>query len=106
MAIPASIRFAEQPVTGPEQSHTFYQDAALGIDSGFWAAEPGIIELDFGTGQCELCTLLQGRVRLTTEDGHEAIYAAGDTFIMPAGFRGRWETLETVRKYYLIIQGA
>ncbi|TBU95849.1 cupin domain-containing protein [Phytopseudomonas dryadis] len=104
MSSPESIRFSECPVTEAVQANPFYQSAELGVDSGFWASEPGIIELDFGPSQCELCTLLQGKVRLSSANGHEAIYCAGDTFIMPTGFRGRWETLETVRKYYLILQ--
>lgn len=32
------------------------------------------------------------------------ILVAGDQFVIPAGFRGTWETIETCRKIYVIFE--
>jgi hypothetical protein len=48
--------------------------------------------------------LLAGRVRLTERGGRAEDYAAGDGFVVPAGFEGTWETLEPVRKWYVIFE--
>jgi uncharacterized protein len=47
-----------------------------------------------------LCVLLAGKVRITDEDGESQTYEAGDAFVIPRGFRGIWETVEPVRKFY------
>lgn len=37
----------------------------------------------------------------TSSDGK---FQAGDNFVIPAGFGGQWEVLETTRKIYVICQ--
>ncbi len=48
--------------------------------------------------------MLAGRVRLTGDDGTEAMLVAGDSFVIPAGFTGVWEVLETARKLYAVYE--
>ena len=48
--------------------------------------------------------LISGRARLTDEDGHGETFGPGSAFVIPAGFKGSWETLETLKKYYAIFQ--
>jgi len=48
--------------------------------------------------------LLEGTVRITSEDGVERSYQAGDTFVIPSGFRGIWEVIEPCRKIYAIYE--
>ena len=43
-------------------------------------------------------------VRLTDQDGHVDTYGMGDGFVIPMGFKGTWETLKPVRKWYVIWQ--
>lgn len=50
----------------------------------------------------EFCHLLSGRVRLRGDDGGETVLEAGQSFVVPAGFSGTWEVLETARKLYAI----
>ena len=45
-------------------------------------------------------------MRLTASDGTACEFAAGDAFVVPAGFTGTWETLEPARKHYVILEGA
>ena len=40
--------------------------------------------------------------RLTDADGHGETFGPGSAFVIPAGFKGSWETLETLKKYYAI----
>jgi hypothetical protein len=50
----------------------------------------------------EFCLLLSGRVIITPEGGVPREYKAGDALVLPMGFTGTWEILETVRKYYAV----
>ncbi|MGH6719485.1 MAG: cupin domain-containing protein, partial [Alphaproteobacteria bacterium] len=50
----------------------------------------------------ELCVLLSGRVVLTDAQGAQRTFVAGDAFVVPAGFLGTWEVVETARKIYAI----
>ena len=76
----------------------WYSDPDGAFRSGFWAAQPGKAEISYTKD--ELCMLLEGVVRLTATDGAVATYRAGDTFIIPKGFKGTWETVEPVRKFF------
>lgn len=99
-----TIRFdsAAQPDEGKRMtSRTLYQRD--GFRAGFWAAQPGRADIHYTKD--ELCTLLEGEVRLTDEAGHTETYRAGDTFLIPKGFKGVWETVSAVRKFYAIQEG-
>ena len=50
----------------------------------------------------EFCTVLSGRVALTDPDGSVQEFGAGDSYIVPKGFEGRFEVLETLRKIYVL----
>ena len=50
------------------------------------------------TRQKEVCVILEGRMRLTDLHGNAKEFGAGSTFVLPAGFKGTWETLEAVKK--------
>ena len=82
----------------------WYTDPDGAFRSGFWASEPGKAEIDYVKD--EICILLEGTVRLTAADGTVATYAAGDTFMIPKGFKGTWETLAPVRKFFATYQKA
>jgi uncharacterized cupin superfamily protein len=99
-----TIRFdaATQPDEGKRMtSKNWYQRD--GFRAGFWAAQPGRADIHYTTAA--LCTLLEGEVRLTDESGVTETYRAGDTFLIPKGFKGVWETVLPVRKFYAIQEG-
>ena len=51
-------------------------------------------------------TLASGKIaklnRLSDEAGRSREFRVGDSFVIPAGFRGIWETLASCRKHYVI----
>ena len=78
----------------------WYGDPSGAFKTGFWAAQPGRAEIAYAID--ELCILLEGVVRLTDAAGRVETYRAGDTFLIPNGFTGVWETIEPVRKFYAV----
>lgn len=71
-----------------------------GLIAGTWTSTPGkwraFAERD------EFCTILFGHVRLIDESGAAQTFRAGDAFLIPNGFRGVWEVLETTTKHFVI----
>jgi uncharacterized cupin superfamily protein len=84
----------------PTTTREHYASADGTFKSGFWAGKPGKAEVHYQKD--ELCVLLEGKVRLTDAAGHVETYEAGDVFLIPAGFKGLWETLEPTRKIYAL----
>jgi len=79
-----------------------YSDGSQRFHCGTWGSTPGRWRVSYS--EHEFCYLLAGRVRLTSDDGSSTEFAAGDAFVVPAGFSGTWETLETTRKHYAIFE--
>jgi uncharacterized cupin superfamily protein len=61
--------------------------------SGKWHA---FIERD------EFCVILAGHCRLIGEDGTVKEFRTGDSFLIPNGFRGYWDVIETTTKHFVI----
>lgn len=79
-----------------------YSDPSGQFHSGRWGSTPGRWRIDYS--EHEFCHLIEGRVRLTSADGIVREFGAGDAFVIPAGFKGTWETLATCRKHYAIFE--
>ncbi len=43
---------------------------------------------------------------LTSEEGKRWQFNAGDAWVIPAGFKGTWESIEPARKRYAIFEAA
>lgn len=71
------------------------------IRTGIWEATPGKTICEKG-GKFEFCHILAGRICLTEEGGTAQEFGPGDSFILKPAFRGTWQTLETVRKIFVI----
>lgn len=101
MAPLRSIRFDRNAPAAPDRETTvpWYRDPTGAFESGFWA-DPAPRSAAIAYEEDELCVLLAGKVRITDEDGESQTYEAGDAFVIPRGFRGIWETVEPVRKFY------
>jgi uncharacterized cupin superfamily protein len=52
----------------------------------------------------EYCFILEGVVEIAEDSGETKTYGAGDSFIMKPGFRGTWNTIETVRKFFIAVE--
>lgn len=68
--------------------------------AGTWTSTPG--KWRAFTERDEFCTILSGHVRLIAEDGSVQAFRAGDSFLIPNGFRGYWEVVQTTTKHYVI----
>jgi uncharacterized cupin superfamily protein len=70
--------------------------------AGLWEAEPGCWNIRYTEN--EFCQIVAGRSVLRDDEGRERIVGSGDSFVIPAGFSGQWEVLETTKKIYVIYQ--
>ena len=87
----------------PEQTlWNQFQDSTQQMLSGIWECTEGKWDADYSSKN-EFCHILAGKVVLTDEAGSASTFAAGDSFVIPAGFVGSWEVLEPVRKLYVIM---
>ncbi len=94
----------EKCVRGQPKQRTWnhYTSADGKFFSGLWEGEPGCWRITYT--EHEFCQLLSGRVILRGSDGSELELVAGDNFVIPAGFEGEWEVLETAKKIYAIYE--
>lgn len=86
-------------------SRVLYKDPSGAFKTGFWSAlagPPAAISYTMD----ELCMLLEGEVRITDAAGHAETYRAGDTFVIPNGFVGTWQTIADVRKFFAVFKPA
>jgi uncharacterized protein len=68
---------------------------------GIWECSPGKVAIDYS--EWEFCHFIKGKAILTNDKGRKWTLKKGDAFIIPAGFKGTWETVKTVRKHYVIL---
>jgi len=81
-------------------------DAALPpgrLYAGVWRCEPGRWRIEMGPHEHELFTVLAGRCRLHALDGTHVEAGPGEAVLLPAGFVGAFEVLETLTKTYAIV---
>ena len=68
--------------------------------AGTWTSSPG--RWRAFADRDEFCVIVSGHVRLIAEDGSVQSFRRGDAFLIPNGFRGEWEVVETTTKHYVI----
>ena len=68
--------------------------------SGTWESTAG--KWHVFTERDEFCTILSGHVQLISEDGEIQDFKTGDAFLIPNGFRGYWNVIETTTKHFVI----
>ncbi|EFC50428.1 predicted protein [Naegleria gruberi] len=87
--------------------NNIYTDRSGHMSCGVWSSTKGKWWFDQGDNAEEFCCLISGKVRLVA-DGEisEGVqeFSAGDAFIIPVGFRGTWETVEDVKKFYCVFE--
>lgn len=72
------------------------------VEVGIWECSPGSFTA-VRNGYSEICQLLSGSVLVETEGGDSTELAAGDTLVMPSGWRGTWHVRTKLRKVYVIV---
>jgi uncharacterized cupin superfamily protein len=79
-----------------------YADASQQFFCGWWSSSAGKWRIKYT--EHELCVLIEGRVRLESVSGEKIEFRPGDAFVVPAGFEGAWEVLESCKKWYAIFE--
>ena len=112
MEIEHVIRFRPEPAAehavprqvlsgAPELTiRNVYTDPSGSFSTGIWESTPGKWPVEYT--EDEFCLLLAGVVELTDTRGRSARFTAGEAFVIAAGFRGTWETVDPVKKLYAI----
>lgn len=72
------------------------------METGIWECTPGRFTAD-RSEFAEICHILSGRVSLHNADGTSREIGAGETFVLPLGWRGEWTIHERTRKIYSMI---
>jgi uncharacterized cupin superfamily protein len=95
---------AERLLEGtPElQVRNFFADPSQQFFAGRWSATRGKWRVRYT--EHELCVMTAGRVIIHSDTGERSSFAAGDAFVVPAGFSGSWEVVEDCAKIYAIFE--
>ena len=94
----------ERLVAGNPQRATWTRFERDGMSAGLWGCEPGAWRIAFGDDTDEFFHVLSGRIRITDEAGLAREFGPGEACVIPAGFKGVFEVLETVMKHYVFVK--
>ncbi len=88
-----------------QKGHLYDEDAGEDYSAGVWDCtafddKPGPYSVD------EFMLLLEGTVVMVMPEGEEVVVSAGEAFVIPKGFECQWKMPETVRKIFMILDGA
>lgn len=91
-----------QPV---QRGHLSDEIEAIDYSVGVWECtafvdRPGLYPVD------EFMLLLEGKVEMEMPDGTAVTVTAGEAFVIPKGYDCQWKMPETVRKIFMILDGA
>ncbi len=95
---------AERLLSGAPRTQiaNYFSDTTQQFFAGFWSATQGKWRIRYTEN--ELCVMTAGRVVLHNDAGERWEFAAGDAFVVPAGFSGTWEVLENCIKIYAVFE--
>lgn len=91
---------ADRLIAGDPVFTTWNLEERDGLYCGIWQATPGKWRIVYD--EWEYCRILEGVSIIAEEGGAAVTMRAGDSFVIPPGFRGTWEVVETTRKDYVI----
>jgi uncharacterized protein len=70
--------------------------------SGIWESTRGKVLVSYD--EWEFCHIISGEVELKKQGSRKVWrFKKGDAFIIPAGFKGTWETVKKLKKHYVIL---
>ncbi len=85
----------------PNHETNFFFNSADGqLVAGTWVSTPG--KWKAFMDRDEFCMIISGHCRLISEDGTIWEFKSGDAFLIPNGFKGFWEVVETTTKHFVI----
>jgi uncharacterized cupin superfamily protein len=99
--LPPVVRHGYTPPAGSpaEFGLPFFVSHDSCYSCGIWEGEEGTIPIEYYP-VTEFCVLLSGQVTLEDSSGSMTKFGAGDTFVIPEGFSGKWHMTGRTRKYF------
>lgn len=79
-----------------------YTDPSKQFVVGIWRSEPGKWKVSYT--EEEYCQMLDGVSVITGQDGGSVTVRRGESFVVPRGFVGTWEVVETSTKRFVIYE--
>ncbi len=73
-----------------------------GITTGMWACDAGGVEIGEHPVD-EACFVIRGAASVTDAAGRRETFGPGEAFMLPRGFRGRWEQSDDFVKLFVAI---
>jgi uncharacterized cupin superfamily protein len=99
-------REERREVGAPERrTWVLYESGPAGLVAGIWECEVGRWRIRMDPTEHEYMVVLAGRCRLHAVDGTFTEAGPGEALVIPAGFAGSFEVLETLRKHFVIVVG-
>lgn len=94
----------EKLISGATRQSTLnmFSDPSNEFHCGIWEGAPALWRVSYS--EHEFCHILRGRIRITDETGTSITVGPGDNFVIAAGFKGTWETLEQAKKIYVVFE--
>ncbi len=84
-----------------EQGEVHFETADGSLVIGTWESTPYAEILSY-PDSTEYCTVVSGKLAITGPDGKIETFGPGESYVLTAGFEGRFEVLETMRKIYVL----
>ena len=96
----------ERLVSGNPRRTTWnhYTNDSNEVFAGIWSCEVGSWRIEMGPTEDEFFFVTAGRCRLVDEKGAAVSVSAGQSLVIPAGFKGVFEVLEPMQKHYMIVE--
>jgi len=103
-APPAEEGKPGNPIAGDPTTRlqNYYTDPSGQFFAGVWESSIGKWPVRYS--ESEFCAILEGICILTDETGKAETFKPGDSFVIPSGFAGTWETVQPVKKLYAICE--
>lgn len=79
-----------------------YTDPSNKFFVGVWHSDTGKWNISYT--EEETCEILEGKSIITDHAGHSTTVKAGDSFVIPRGFKGTWEVVEPTKKNFVIYE--
>ena len=95
---------AEKLISG-EPKQTLWNNYSSGdnkFHTGIWDSQAGVWNVAYS--EEEFCLILEGESVIHDDQGGSRRVKAGDQFVIPAGFKGRWEVPTYCKKIYVIYE--
>lgn len=80
-----------------------YENGTGEVFAGIWSCEVGAWRIEMGEREDEHFFVTAGACLLTADDGHAVTCRAGESLVIPAGFRGTFAVLEPLTKHFMIV---